>query len=181
MDILLLGSGGREDALAWRLRQSPSCGKLLAAPGNPGIARWADCVAIDPCDPNAVVNAAKGKEIFDRLTAARLPVVDMTHNEMAKLHVRFMVGGRAPAENERLVRFEFPERPGALMQFLTQLGGRWNISLFHYRNHGAAFGRVLCGLQVPVAEEAEFQRFLVELGYPSSEETDNPAYHLFLR
>jgi threonine dehydratase len=124
---------------------------------------------------------AQSKEIFDRLTAAKLLVVDMTHNEMAKLHVRFMVGGRAPADQERLVRFEFPERPGALMQFLTQLGGRWNISLFHYRNHGAAFGRVLCGLQVPPTDEAEFQRFLADLGYPSSEETENPAYHLFLR
>jgi threonine dehydratase len=125
---------------------------------------------------------AQRKEIHERLTQARLAVVDMTHNEMAKLHVRFMVGGRAPAANhERLLRFEFPERPGALMQFLTKLGGRWNISLFHYRNHGAAFGRVLCGLQVPAPDEAEFQRFLDDLGYPYIDETSNPAYPLFLR
>jgi threonine dehydratase len=122
------------------------------------------------------------QEIHERLTQARLSVVDMTQNEMAKLHVRFMVGGRAPAANhERLLRFEFPERPGALMQFLTKLGGRWNISLFHYRNHGAAFGRVLCGLQVPGPDEGEFQRFLEDLGYPFIDETANPAYPLFLR
>jgi threonine dehydratase len=120
-------------------------------------------------------------ELLERLQAARLPVIDLTMNEMAKLHVRYMVGGRAPADCERLLRFEFPERPGALMQFLTQIGGRWNISLFHYRNHGAAFGRVLAALQVPDAEGAEFDRFLTELGYPHIEETKNAAYQLFLR
>jgi len=120
-------------------------------------------------------------EILERLEQASLPVFDMTHNEMAKLHVRFMVGGRAAVEHERLFRFEFPERPGALMQFLTSMGGRWNISLFHYRNHGAAFGRVLAGMQVPPSAAGEFQLFLDELGYPNSEETDNPAYRAFLR
>ena len=125
--------------------------------------------------------AEQRQEILDRLAAAELPVTDMTHNEMAKLHVRFMVGGRATAANEKLVRFEFPERPGSLAQFLTKMGGRWNISLFHYRNHGAAFGRVLCGMQVPTDEEADFQQFLAELGYPWIDETDNPAYALFLR
>jgi len=120
-------------------------------------------------------------ELVDRLQAADLAVVDMTGNEMAKLHVRFMVGGRSEAPNERLVRFEFPERPGALMQFLTKMGGRWNISLFHYRNHGAAFGRVLAGMQVPDSNAAEFERFLGELGYPFVDETNNPAYPLFLR
>jgi threonine dehydratase len=121
------------------------------------------------------------REILDRLQAASLPVTDMTGNEMAKLHVRFMVGGRCNADNERLYRFEFPERPGALVQFLTKIGGRWNISLFHYRNHGAAFGRVLAGLQVPDGQLPDFERFLHELGYPYSDETNNPAYHLFLR
>jgi threonine dehydratase len=121
------------------------------------------------------------EEILQRLTEAKLPVIDLTLNEMAKLHVRFMVGGRADAENEMLVRFEFPERPGALMQFLTAMGGRWNISLFHYRNHGAAFGRVLCGMQVPVAERGDLSTFLDELSYPHVDETDNPAYRLFLR
>jgi threonine dehydratase len=121
------------------------------------------------------------KEILARLAAESLPVVDMTHDEMAKLHVRFMVGGRANVPDERLLRFEFPERPGALMQFLTAIGGRWNISLFHYRNHGAAYGRVLCALQVPDAQLGDFQRFLDELGYPHADESDNPAYRLFLR
>jgi threonine dehydratase len=125
--------------------------------------------------------AKQRKELLEHLAQASLPVVDMTHNEMAKLHVRFMVGGRAVASDERLFRFEFPERPGALMQFLTKLGGRWNISLFHYRNHGAAFGRVLAGIQVVERDRDEFDSFLRELGYPYSEETSNPAYHLFLR
>jgi len=125
--------------------------------------------------------AKQRDEILKRLTGAGLLVTDMTQNEMAKLHVRFMVGGRAPAAEERIVRFEFPERPGALMQFLTGMGGRWNISLFHYRNHGAAFGRVLAGMQVPTSDAGAFQAFLDELGYPYLEETGNPAYHLFLR
>jgi threonine dehydratase len=105
----------------------------------------------------------------------------MTGNEMAKLHVRFMVGGRAQAPHERLLRFEFPERPGALMRFLDRVGDRWNLTLFHYRNHGAAFGRVLAGMQVPPSDEPAFRGFLQELGYAWQEETDNPAYELFLR
>jgi len=106
--------------------------------------------------------------------------LDLTDDEMAKLHVRYMVGGRATARNERLYRFEFPERPGALMQFLETLGGRFNISLFHYRNHGADFGRVLCAFEVSDAELGEFQSFLERLGYPSFAEGENPAYALFL-
>ena len=101
---------------------------------------------------------------------------------MAKLHVRYMVGGHAPqAENEQLYRFEFPERPGALLKFLTHIGQRWNISLFHYRNHGAAYGRVLVGVQVGDKEQADFQGFLNDLGYQYWQETDNPAYDLFLK
>ncbi|QKT04195.1 threonine ammonia-lyase, biosynthetic [Ectothiorhodospiraceae bacterium 2226] len=120
-------------------------------------------------------------ELLDKLRAQGHPVVDMSDNEMAKLHVRYMVGGHsAGAENERLCRFEFPERPGALLRFLAHLGQRWNISLFHYRNHGAAYGRVLVGIQVPPAEQPAFQDFLDELGYPYWDETDNPAYQLFL-
>ncbi|WP_028080634.1 threonine ammonia-lyase, biosynthetic [Solimonas soli] len=108
-------------------------------------------------------------------------VLDMRGDEMAKDHVRFMVGGRAPGlANERLFRFEFPERPGALADFLQAIGGRWNISLFHYRNHGAANGRVLCGLQIPKREWVEARRAFDELGYEYAEETDNPAYQLFL-
>jgi len=107
--------------------------------------------------------------------------LDMTDNEMAKLHIRHMVGGHAPAAlNEVVYRFEFPERPGALMNFLNQMGGRWNISLFHYRSHGADFGRVLVGMQVPAADRKAFQKFLDHLGYEYVEETRNPAYRLFL-
>jgi len=114
------------------------------------------------------------------LREAGLGVVDMSGNEMAKLHVRFMVGGRAGRIYERLFRFEFPERPGALTRFLDSVGGRWNISLFHYRNHGAAFGRVLAGLEVPPEDESELARFLERLGHPWIEETKNPATALFL-
>ncbi len=106
---------------------------------------------------------------------------DMRGNEMAKVHIRHMVGGRAPtAMHETLHRFEFPEKPGALMNFLNRMGSSWNISLFHYRNHGDNFGRVLVGMQVPPAEKADFQKFLDGLGYDYAEETDNPAYTLFL-
>jgi threonine dehydratase len=107
--------------------------------------------------------------------------LDMTDNEMAKLHIRHLVGGRAPnAVNEILYRFEFPERPGALMNFLDKMGGSWNISLFHYRSHGADFGRVLVGMQVPPKDKKKFQKFLHSLGYEYAEETGNPAYKLFL-
>lgn len=97
------------------------------------------------------------------------------------MHIRYMVGGHAPqAKNERLYRFEFPERPGALLHFLTQMGERWNISLFHYRNHGAAYGRVLMGIQVKDEEMEEFQTFLDKLGMQYWEENHNPAYEMFL-
>jgi threonine dehydratase len=119
--------------------------------------------------------------VLGGLRDAGYEVVDMSGNEMAKVHVRFMVGGRCPGlANERLFRFEFPERPGAALDFLNAIGSRWNISLFHYRNHGAAYGRVLCGLQVPKKDWAECKRSLDALGYEYSEESDNPAYKLFL-
>jgi threonine dehydratase len=119
--------------------------------------------------------------VVDRLNAAGYETLDLSENELAKLHVRHMVGGRASdARHERPCRFEFPERPGALMQFLEALGGRWNISLFHYRNHGADFGRVLAAFEVPDADLAEFHAFLEGLGYPYLLETDNQAYGLFL-
>jgi len=106
---------------------------------------------------------------------------DLSDNEMAKLHVRHMVGGRAgEARDERLYRFEFPERPGALLEFLEKLGGRWNISLFHYRNHGADFGRVLVAFEVPDSDLDAFRSFLDGLGYLSLEESRNIAYDLFL-
>jgi threonine dehydratase len=133
----------------------------------------------------AGIQLARGDEekdtIIAALAAAGYPVVDMTDNEMAKLHVRFMVGGRAPgAANERLYRFEFPERPGALLKFLTRMAGGWNISLFHYRNHGADYGRVLAGIQVPDSDLPRFQEFLDGLGYIYTAESDNPAYGMFL-
>jgi threonine dehydratase len=120
-------------------------------------------------------------DLVERLRRDGYPVIDMTDNEVAKLHIRHMVGGRAPSlDNEILYRFEFPERPGALLRFLTAIGERWNISLFHYRNHGAAYGRVLVGIQVPVSGRREFRAFLDGTGYPYWEETDNPVYDLFL-
>ena len=107
--------------------------------------------------------------------------VDLTDDDLAKTHVRHMVGGRTrEVANEVLYSFEFPERPGALLQFLSSLGPRWNISLFHYRNHGAAFGRVLCGFEVPPAERGELRRRLESTGFPFVDETDNPAGRLFL-
>jgi len=107
--------------------------------------------------------------------------VDLSANEMAKVHGRHLVGGRAPElDDERLFSFAFPERPGALLDFLEQISGRWNISLFHYRNHGSDFGRVLCGLQVPEQTQADFECFLNELGYRYTEQTNNPFNALFL-
>ena len=121
-------------------------------------------------------------ELVEKLQSAGYAVEDMTNNEMAKLHVRYMVGGKAPqANDERVYRFEFPERPGALLEFLTKLAGRWNISMFHYRNHGAAFGRVLVGMQVPEGEVKLLESLLEDLKYNYWNETENTAYQLFLR
>ncbi|MCU7915129.1 MAG: threonine ammonia-lyase, biosynthetic [Candidatus Thiodiazotropha sp. (ex Gloverina cf. vestifex)] len=120
------------------------------------------------------------ESLFSRFVEKGYSIVDMTDNETAKLHIRYMVGGHARGvENENLVRFEFPERPGALFYFLSQLGKSWNISLFHYRNHGAAYGRVLMGIQVPPEQKTAFRQVLKKLDYPFWEETDNPAYQLF--
>jgi threonine dehydratase len=110
------------------------------------------------------------------------PVADMSENDTAKLHIRHMVGGRPKnIASEQLYRFQFPEKPGALLNFLNHLGERWNISLFHYRNHGSAFGRVLCGIQVPKTDIKKFQDFLGRLGYPYWPESDNSVYKTFLR
>ena len=122
------------------------------------------------------------EELFANLEAEGYQWVDFSDNEMAKLHIRYMVGGHAlQLDNEKLYRFEFPERPGALLRFLTRMGQRWNISLFHYRNHGAAYGRVLVGVQVDDNEQDDFHKFLDELAYNYWQETDNPAYKLFLK
>ncbi len=118
--------------------------------------------------------------ILQELAVSGLHGIDLTDNELAKLHVRHLMGGHAPASNERVLRFEFPERPGALMKFLSTLHTDWNISLFHYRNHGADYGRVLVGLQVPDSDTGKFYESLDQLGYPYLDETDNPAYRLFL-
>jgi threonine dehydratase len=121
------------------------------------------------------------KALLAKLRNEGFPVEDLSDNEMAKLHVRHMVGGRSPGiSNERLFRFEFPERPGALLDFLDAIGTQWNISLFHYRNHGSDYGRILAGIDVPQEETAELQAHLAELGYPYWEESDNPAYRIFL-
>ena len=131
-----------------------------------------------------------GVEVADRRATAdllasfhrhRIQAFDLSDNEMAKLHVRHLVGGHAPAaENEILYRFEFPERPGALMRFLDSMSAGWNISLFHYRNHGADYGRVLVGMQVPPSDKADFRQFLDRLGYTHVDESANPAYRMFL-
>ncbi|NVK37707.1 MAG: threonine ammonia-lyase, biosynthetic [Gammaproteobacteria bacterium] len=121
-------------------------------------------------------------DLLNELADNAYPVIDLSDDEISKYHIRHMVGGHAPesVDNEILYRFEFPERPGALLLFLKKLGKRWNISMFHYRNHGAASGRVLVGLQVPTKEKKELNKYLDEVGYPYWEESDNPAYKLFL-
>ncbi len=119
--------------------------------------------------------------LVKNLQAQGFPVLDLTDNELAKLHIRHMVGGHAVRVSDEVVyRFEFPERPGALFNFLHKLGGRWNISMFHYRNHGAADGRVVVGLQVPTGERHLVPTALEDIGYPYWDESDNPAYLLFL-
>ncbi len=128
-----------------------------------------------------VRDSGETAKIVRTLERHGLKTLDLSDNEMAKLHVRHLVGGHAPAaKNELLYRFEFPERPGALMRFLENMRTDWNISLFHYRNHGADYGRVLVGMQVPAKEMPAFRRFLATLGYPFVDESRNPAYRLFL-
>ena len=121
------------------------------------------------------------EQLLTMVAEAGFKVVDMSDDEMAKLHVRYMVGGHArELTHERLFRFEFPERPGALLKFLEAIGSRWNISLFHYRNHGSDHGRVLAGVQVSPADADDFALHLRELHYPYVDETANPAYRMFL-
>ncbi|HVP87718.1 MAG TPA: threonine ammonia-lyase, biosynthetic [Casimicrobiaceae bacterium] len=128
-----------------------------------------------------VANRHETEHLLSELHKQRIRAYDLSDNEMAKLHVRHLVGGHAPAaENEILYRFEFPERPGALMKFLNSMSRGWNISLFHYRNHGADYGRVLVGMQVPPSDKGKFRDFLDRLGYDCVEETANPAYKMFL-
>ncbi|MFN4327364.1 MAG: threonine ammonia-lyase, biosynthetic [Limnobacter sp.] len=129
-----------------------------------------------------VSSRGQADELASRFGESGFESLNLTDDELAKLHLRHMVGGRSQvAEHELLYRFEFPERPGALTKFLNSLNPGWNISLFHYRNHGADYGRILVGIQVPPEDRAEFDDFLTSLGYPVVNETDNPAYRLFLR
>jgi threonine dehydratase len=124
---------------------------------------------------------AERDSLIKTIASGGFAVCDMTDNEVAKLHVRYMVGGEARGlTDERLYRFEFPERPGALLKFLRAIGSDWNISLFHYRNHGSDHGRVLAGIQVPQRTHADFCLHLNDLHYAYIEETDNPAYEIFL-
>ena len=132
-----------------------------------------------------VVDRKESLKLAESLQKHGYPTLDLTEDEMAKNHVRHMVGGHAPAVCEKgmkelIYRFEFPERPGALMNFLTQMSAGWNISLFHYRNHGADYGRVLVGMQVPPGDMGAFKTFLKNLGYAHWDESDNPVYKLFL-
>ena len=129
----------------------------------------------------SIRNQQEAQALIQELRQNGLATEDMSDNEMAKLHIRHLVGGHALAvTNEILYRFEFPDRPGALMNFLNNLSHNWNISLFHYRNHGADYGRVLIGIQVPPEEKPDFKAFLDQLGYRYWNETKNPAYKLFL-
>lgn len=143
--------------------------------------RYSDPVAAHIFVGVAIADPLESVQLVQDLQTHGLPVLDLTDNEVAKLHLRHLVGGHAPqAENEVLYRFEFPEKPGALLKFLDTMGHDWNISLFHYRNHGADNGRVLVGMQVPPNQLQEFSTFLQALDYPYWDETQNPAYKLFL-
>jgi threonine dehydratase len=131
------------------------------------------------------LSALTGREdlakIMDQLEKAGMPAKDLSDDELAKRHVRFLVGGRCDVKDERLFMFEFPERPGALAKFLTTLRPNQNISLFHYRNYGGDVGKVLAGIQCPNDEKKDLEAFLKDLGYPFSEQTDSPTYQTFLR
>jgi threonine dehydratase len=128
-----------------------------------------------------IQSPAEAARIARNFERAGFPTLDLTEDELAKLHIRHLVGGRSPlARDERLYRFEFPERPGALMRFLSSMSPNWNISLFHYRNHGADYGRILVGLQVPSGEKRQLREFLATVGYRYWDESAHPAYRMFL-
>jgi threonine dehydratase len=178
---------GREALIAVTIPERPGAyRRFIRLLGNRAVTEFNYRYA-DPSSAHIFVGVGLsdgGREkaaILAALEAEGLPVVDMSDNEMAKLHVRYMVGGRARGIADEVVcRFQFPERPGALLRFLESLAPDWNVTLFHYRNHGDDYGRVLAGIQVPAAERPAFGRALDALGYPYSDETDNPAFHLFL-
>ena len=176
----------REAILAVTIPEEPGSFKTFCALLGPRNVtefnyRYADARAAQVFVGVQVQNPQETKRLVRDLRRAGLVTHDLSDNELAKLHVRHLVGGHAPGiANEILYRFEFPERPGALLKFLNAMSQGWNISLFHYRNHGADYGRVLVGMQVPAKDKGRFARFLAEVGYPYWDETKNPAYQLFL-
>ncbi len=181
----------REALLAVTIPERPGSFKALcAALGERNVTefnyRYADRAAAHVFIGVEVRGRDERSKLIRTLERRGYQPVDLSDNEMAKLHVRYLVGGHAPqgangnGVSELLYRFEFPERPGALARFLDNMRSDWNISLFHYRNHGADYGRVLVGMQVPAREKAAFRKFLDTLGYPYEDESDNPAYRLFL-
>jgi len=176
----------REAILAVTIPEQPgSFRKFCALLGNRNITefnyRYADPTAAQVFLGVQVRDPSETEKLVATLEKNKLSALDLTDNEMAKLHLRHLVGGRAPeAKDEIMYRFEFPERPGALMNFLNSMNHNWNISLFHYRNHGADYGRVLVGMQVPHKDKRALKTFLDTLGYPYWDESNNPAYKLFL-
>ena len=176
----------REAVLAVTIPEKPgSFRKFIGVLGNRNITefnyRYANQEVAHIFVGVSVHNRSEAERLVEMLERHELPAIDLTDDEMAKSHIRYMVGGHAPqADNEVLYRFIFPERPGALMNFLSTLRSDWNISLFHYRNHGSDFGRVLVGMQVPEADKPAFQDFLDRLGYEYVDESGNPAYRMFL-
>jgi len=181
----------REALLAVTIPERPGSFKALcAALGERSVTefnyRYADEKNAEVFIGVEVRDREETRKLIAQLKRQGYDPIDLSDNEMAKLHVRHLVGGHAPrgangdGVTELLYRFEFPERPGALMRFLSNMRADWNISLFHYRNHGADYGRVLVGMQVPVKERRAFKAFLDTLGYPYVDESDNPAYKLFL-
>jgi threonine dehydratase len=176
----------REAILAVTIPETPgSFRKFCSLLGKRNITefnyRYADPKAAQVFVGIQVKDHSEANDLIEKLQRGKLPTLDLSDNEMAKLHLRHLVGGHAPeVRDEILFRFEFPERPGALMNFLNSMNHAWNISLFHYRNHGADYGRVLVGMQVPHHDKKALKTFLDTLGYPYWDESDNPAYKLFL-
>ncbi len=176
----------REAVLAVTIPEKPGsfrefCSLLGARSVTEFNYRYADARAAHVFVGVRVRDSAETARLVRALRRRGLETLDFSDNELAKLHVRHLVGGHAPGvAHEILYRFEFPERPGALVKFLNSMRHAWNISLFHYRNHGADYGRVLVGMQVPPLDQAAFRAFLAKLGYPYTNETRNPAYRLFL-
>ena len=176
----------REAVLAVTIPETPgSFKKFCSLIGNHNITefnyRYSDPSAAHVFVGVQVPGRPDAHKLVKSLQKSGYATLDLTEDEMAKLHIRHLVGGHAPlVKNELLYRFEFPEKPGALMNFLNAMSAGWNISLFHYRNHGADYGRVLVGMQVPKAEMKEFRKFLTELGYRYWDESNNPAAQLFL-